>query len=246
MRRHHAVSAAATLLVAAACTGEHPSAPTPLTTPPRSENPAPTAISLVSGNAQNGKAGEQLAEPFVVRVTDQSGNGVSNQAVSFEITSGGGALGGRCDVTTSVQIRSSQTDADGVATMAFMPTVLGRSTVSARLSGPAAPVTFSADATVLVVEFWFGYWNFGFVGPCTNSGDVVVPVGTPVEWRIPVHDDRYPVTYTVTSASAPAGASGFDSGVLNSDERFRFVPLVAGRWEYRDRITGLMGSLTAQ
>ena len=99
---------------------------------------------------------------------------------------------------------------------------------------------------MLVIEFWFGYWNVGFVGPCSNSSDVTVPVGTPVEWKIPVEDDRYPITYTVTSTSTPPGAEGFDSGMLTSKERVRFVPSVAGTWPYRDDVTGLTGTLTAR
>jgi hypothetical protein len=87
---------------------------------------------------------------------------------------------------------------------------------------------------------------FGFIGPCTLSSDVTVPSGTPVEWKVPVEDERYPITYTVTSTSTPPGASGFDSGVLTSRERFRFVPLVTGTWEYRDQITGRTGTLTAR
>ena len=247
MPGHHALSAAAVLLFAAACARDSPVAPTPATTSPRGPGgAAPETIALVSGNDQDGKAGEPLAEPFVVRVTDAGGQGVSNQIVSFEITFGGGALGERCDATAVVPVRSSGTDKDGIARMAFLPTVLGRSTVIARLGAPEQAVTFTAEAAVLVVEFWFGYWNVGFVGPCTSASDVVVPVGTPVEWRIPVQDDRYPVRYTVTSTSTPAGAGGFDSGVLTSRDRFRFIPAVSGTWKYRDQVTGLTGTLTAK
>ena len=247
MPDYRAPWAAAALFFAAACARDSPVGPTPATTASDGPgNPAPATIALVSGNHQNGKAGEPLDEPFVVRVTDAGGHGVSNRMVSFEIASGGGVLGERCDAIAPVATRSSGTDTDGIARMAFIPTVLGRSTVIARLAAPQESITFTVEAAVLVVEFWFGYWNVGFVGPCTNSSDVVVPAGTPVEWRIPVQDDRYPVTYTVTSTSRPAGAGGFDSGVLTSRHRFRFVPAVAGTWEYRDQVTGLTGTLTAK
>jgi hypothetical protein len=131
--------------------------------------------------------------------------------------------------------------------MMFQPTVLGRSTVTARIGGlQDASVTFTTEATVLVIEFWFGFWNVGFIGPCPHSSDITVPVGTTVEWKVPVEDDRYPITYTVTSTSTPLGARGFDSGVLTSRDRFRFVPPMTGTWEYRDQVTGLAGTLTAR
>ena len=62
--------------------------------------------------------------------------------------------------------------------------------MTARLDGRSdRSVTFTAEATALVIAFWFGYWHVGFVGPCSSSGDVAVPVGSIVEWKIPVTDD---------------------------------------------------------
>lgn len=63
-------------------------------------------------------------------------------------------------------------------------------------------------------------------------------MGTPVEWLI-VDDSA-----TVTSSSAPAG--GASSGILNLDDRFRFVPEAVGIWEYFDRVSGATGTLTAR
>jgi Bacterial Ig-like domain (group 1) len=240
MSAYRTTSTAVALLVAAACDSRV--APTPIVTIPGS-GAEPSSIAVVSGADQSGKAGEQLTDPFVVRVLDESGNPVNNITVSFRVASGAGALAGQCDGN----VRSAQTTADGTATMTFKPSILGRSTVIARISGRQEPsVTFATEAIALVVDFWFGFWNVGFVGPCSNSSDVTVPVGTTVEWRIPVQDDRYPVTYFVTSTSTPPGSGGFDSGMLTAYERFRFVPLVAGTWEYRDRVTGLAGTLTAR
>jgi len=242
MGGYRITSTAVALLVAAGCGTDRPVAPSPAQTIPGS-GPVAAVIAVVSGADQSGKAGEPLTDPFVVRVTDEYGSPVPNITVSFHVASGAGALAGRCDG----DVRSEQKTADGTAPMTFQPSVLGRSAVIARISGrPEPSVTFTTEATVLVIDFWFGFWNVGFVGPCSNAGDVTVPVGTPVEWRIPVQDDRYPVTYTVTSTATPPGAGGFDSGMLTGYERFRFVPLVAGTWEYRDRVTGLAGTLTAR
>jgi hypothetical protein len=240
MAGYRSTSAAVALLIAAAC--ESRTAPTPIVTSPGGAAAA-TSIAIVSGADQLGKAGEDLSDPFVVRVTDAAGRGVNNATVSFHVASGAGALGGQCEGNERV----IQTNLDGTAMVTFRPSVLGRSTVIARIAGrPDPSVTFASEASVFVVDFWFGFWNVGFVGPCSNSGDVIVSVGTTVEWRIPVQDDRYPVTYTVTSTSTPPGGRAFDSGMLTAYERFSFVPLVAGRWEYQDRITGLAGTLTAR
>ncbi len=46
----------------------------------------------VSGDAQTGLVGQPLAEPFVIRVTDNDNNPVSNWPVSFLVTQGGGNL----------------------------------------------------------------------------------------------------------------------------------------------------------
>lgn len=249
MRAYLVVSAAAALILTSACTADSPVAPTPVgtTSPAAPGGPLPTAIAIISGNEQHGKAGEQLAEPFVVRVTDAKGNGVSHAPVSFQVASGAGALDGGCDGHGGAMTRSSRTNSDGIATMTFRPTVLGPTTVTARIDElEDAAVTFRTEATVLVIEFWFGYWNVGFTGPCTLSSDVTAPIGTPVEWKVPVEDERYPITYTVTSTSTPPGGKRFDSGALTSRDRFRFVPTVIGTWEYRDQVTGLTGTLTVR
>ncbi|MEO8635815.1 MAG: S8 family serine peptidase [Gemmatimonadales bacterium] len=52
----------------------------------------PEALTLVSGDAQIGGAGEPLTLPLVVRVTDRSGDPVTNVVVRFTIASGNGSL----------------------------------------------------------------------------------------------------------------------------------------------------------
>jgi uncharacterized protein (TIGR03437 family) len=49
---------------------------------------APLTISVVSGDAQNGAPGAQLSQPVVVSVTDQSGNPVPGQIVTFAASPG--------------------------------------------------------------------------------------------------------------------------------------------------------------
>jgi hypothetical protein len=238
------VLAAAALSLASGCTAENGLGPTPI---PHQRGPVPAAIGLVSGNNQPAKAGERLAEPLVVRVTDFAGDAISGVIVDFRVTFGAGAFGDRCDGPNPAATATAATNSSGIAEVAFEPTVLGRSVVTAQIPGSRdAGVTFVFDASVLVIEFWAGIWNVGFIGPCPYSSDVTVPVGTTVEWGVPVEDERYPITYTVTSTSTPPRAAGFDSGSLTHRDRFRFVPAVTGTWAYRDRFTGLTGTLTAK
>ena len=130
--------------------------------------------------------------------------------------------------------------------MTLEPYDIGRISVTARVEGAQLPpVTFTANATSLTVEFRspesVGPYA-AFYGPCRcvrTMNTVTVPIGTPVEW---ISADTNP--YTITATSVPAGGAAFDSGTL-ARSRFRFVPTVAGTWEYRDRFSGLTATLKA-
>jgi hypothetical protein len=76
MGAYRAVLVAAALFGAAACS-DNSAAPTPVTptSPSAPGGAVASVIAVVSGNDQRGKAGEQLVDPFVVRVTDRNGNG---------------------------------------------------------------------------------------------------------------------------------------------------------------------------
>lgn len=175
----------------------------------------PVAIAIASGNNQEGKANEELAEPLVVRVTDSQRNGVASVAVSWSVTSGGGALPS-----------STVTNADGVTEVRLVPTILGTSTVTASVTGlHGSPVTFTAEATAQVIVLFEGLTS-SF--PQIRPTEVTVPVGTRVEWL------SYG-PYSITSISTPPGGESFASGDLSSSERFQFVPGVAGTWEYSVR-----------
>src|SRR5689334_13972249 len=65
----------------------------------------PAAIAVVAGAAQQGAAGQELATPIAVKVTDAGGRPVAGQAVTFHVTSGGG----------SVFSGSATTNAEGIA-----------------------------------------------------------------------------------------------------------------------------------
>jgi hypothetical protein len=196
-----------------------------------------TAIAMVSGNNQVGKAGEPLERPFAVRVTDAQGEGVRHVHVTWSVTSGAGHFGVR---------PASRTDSDGVGGIGFLPTTLGTTTVTAEVAGlEGSPVTFSLDAPMLVIKLrrpfngWLGWGDPVFSGP-EGGSEVDVPVGTTVEWSVTVE------TAHIASTSEPPGGQSFDSEALAEGDRFQFVPDVAGTWEFEDRISGATGSLTAR
>ena len=240
MRIGHAVSATTALLLAA-CAGDPE---TRLVAPSSTPVTRAAAIVIVSGDNQQAKAGERLDQPLVVRVMDARGQGVEKAAVTFEVAGDGGLNGKEFPGDSRV---STHADAEGRAQVVLEPYEIGRISVTARVESAAfAPVTFTADAAVVVVEFRspsaLGPYA-AFFGPCRctrTMNAVTVPVGTPVEWATP---DGAP--YTITSVSSPAPGAGFDSGTLSRGSRFRFVPTVRGTWEYEDRFSGLRARLTA-
>ena len=65
----------------------------------------PAALAIHSGDGQTARTGTEAGEPVRVRVTGQSGTGLSGVTVGFEITAGGG----------SVPSPSAVSDANGIA-----------------------------------------------------------------------------------------------------------------------------------
>lgn len=204
-----------------------------------SQAPLPAAaVAIVSGDGQEGKAGEPLPDPFVVRVTDARGDPVAGVAVTWRLASGAGAFQGGPGELPASTVRAN-TDPDGVSRARFRPSALGTSTVSAEIVGvEGSPVTFSTHASAVVIrvayDFFGPYAYLSFSGP-EGSNDVTVLAGTAVEWTWEGIPGR-PDAIRVVSTSVPAGGTSFDSGPLRPYERFRFVPGVAGTWEYEEAL----------
>jgi hypothetical protein len=98
--------------------------------------PRPSAIAIVSGNAQTGSAGATLALPLVVKVTAADGLPVRSVPVVFAATAGGG----------SVVPATATTDTAGVASAAWtLGASAGTNTATATVTG-VAPATFTATA----------------------------------------------------------------------------------------------------
>jgi hypothetical protein len=96
-----------------------------------------TRLVLVSGNGQSASPGQELAQPLVVRLVDEDGNGVPNRAVTWVIGVGGG----------SASPSTSTTGGNGEAeTRWTLGPNAGANTLSAVVSGVGF-VRFTATAT---------------------------------------------------------------------------------------------------
>ena len=95
----------------------------------------PHSLTKVSGDEQEGPAGTQLAEPFVVLVLDEDGAAIAGTTVNFSIAIGGS---GRLSVGTAITDASGH--ASSVLTLGSSP---GTNAVEVSVAG-LDPVTFTA------------------------------------------------------------------------------------------------------
>ena len=96
--------------------------------------PHPQTLTKVSGLEQQGPAGAQLGEPFVVEVRDQNGNPFAGATVTFAATAGDGTL------STTTATADTEGRAATTLTLGSEP---GANTVEATVDG-LEPVTFTA------------------------------------------------------------------------------------------------------
>ena len=109
--------------------------------------PGPAAIvAASSGQAQTALLGTTVSIPPSVRVTDVNGNAVASAAVTFAVTSGGGAITGANGVTNTGGIAN-------VGSWTLGPAV-GPNTLSATVAGAGItgnPVTFTATGSAVAI-----------------------------------------------------------------------------------------------
>ena len=151
---------------------------------------AAAALALAAGNSQVGLVSHTLPTPFVVQVTDTSGNAVpaAGLSVSFGIASTpGGASGQSLSATTAMTGANGQ-----AASLLTLGSALGTYTITASAAGlSGSPVTFTATAASPVAKAgsgtnlristsWSGgavptssslaYWNSGSLGAGLTLG----------------------------------------------------------------------------
>ena len=96
----------------------------------------PHSLTKVSGDGQQGQAGEQLAKPFLVLVLDEDDAAIARAVITFTVTAGGGTMS-----STTVMTNSSGRAARTL-TLGDEP---GTNTVDVSVAG-LDPVTFTATA----------------------------------------------------------------------------------------------------
>ena len=96
----------------------------------------PHSLTKVSGDGQQGQAGEQLAKSFVVLVLDEDSAAMAGVSVTFTVTGGGGTMSSTT-ATTNSSGRAART-----LTLGAEP---GTNTVDVSVAG-LDPVTFTATA----------------------------------------------------------------------------------------------------
>ena len=131
----------------------------------------PKTLAEISGNGQIGSASQSLRAPFVVKVTDNFGNGVEKINVTFTATIGNGKLNGQ-GLTLTLP-----TDSTGLAkaTLTMGPAAGATNTVVATSPGLAAAVTFNAIAAIpSQAQKVAG----------STQGSAGHPVGTPLTVRV--------------------------------------------------------------
>src|SRR5204863_2352655 len=101
---------------------------------------AATQLTIHAGDTQSATVRTEVAIPPTVMVQDQFGNPLAGVAVTFAITSGGGAVS---------PLTAVPTDANGIASAIAwtLGTTAGANTLTAAAAGTGRPVTFPATGT---------------------------------------------------------------------------------------------------
>lgn len=183
------------------------SSPNPPTTP---LGKTPTSVAIVSGDGQNAARVGDLAEPMVVRVTDERGIRVAGVPVSWRVVKGEGSL----RATTTLTGTEGLTSAD-VYIYGFAPTV-----VEASVAGVTQRASFQINPTIQVIDMRFGTYYAAW-----ERLPVIVPTRTSVEI---VNYENTP--HSVVTLTVPPRGEPIDSGSLAPGERFAFFPNVNGTW----------------
>jgi lysophospholipase L1-like esterase len=164
------------------------------------------SLVLASGSGQSGPAGQALAQPFKVKVTDRFGNAVANKAVNWVVTQGNGKLN---DYT-------SVSDTNGLATATFVPgNRSAANQVSARATYADSEVEFTATTTSGIGD------AAAIVSGSGQTGPVASPLASPLILKVTDSAGNavanYPVEVSVmrgggsVSAGNPVRNGGFEN-----------------------------------
>ena len=111
------------------------------------EQAMPHTLAKVCGEEQEGTAGERLAKPLVVLVSDEEGAAMAGVAVSFAVTAGGGMLTTTTDTTNATgRARTWLTLGSELGTNTVAATVEGLESVTFTATGQESPWVSFFDA----------------------------------------------------------------------------------------------------
>lgn len=210
------------------------------------EEPAPARIVIVSGNNQEVRDGARL-EPMTVRVTRAGGAPSPNVEVHWTVAGGFGEFHSVPD-DKIVAPAVSLTNGDGVASIYFLPSIIGGVMVTAA----AEEVTHSSVNLFARNRPRFEL-VFGPTFDCTpfndpsqfslnRSAEMISEVNVPIVMSYASYLDPS-CTARVKTTVVPDGGQPFDSGIVRPGDPFLFTPRVAGTWVLTDVINGGGGKL---
>lgn len=162
----------------------------------------PASMAKLSGDLQASDVGLMLAQPLVVRVVDQFGNGVQGLLVSWQVTQGSAQLSAAATATV-------QGDAQVQVTLGG---TAGAVTIQATSAAPAgSPQTFTATSQALPTDIVIRVINTRF-DPAVDT----VAIGGTVTWDFPAGSAQHNVistgspSFTSFPSSYPADSTLFD------------------------------------
>jgi hypothetical protein len=156
----------------------------------------PTALLLISGDGQIGAVGAALAEPLVVRLEDDNGNGVGGKAITWVVATGGGT------VTPS----TATTNPNGFASTHWtLGANAGSNLLNAVFSGlPSVPFSATAQAGAAAKL------AFTQVPVTTSAGSTITPAV-----RVAVQDAAGNTVVSATDAVTLAIGTNPGGGTLS-------------------------------
>jgi len=186
-------------LAVAACGGDH------LTLPNQG---VPAKVEKIAGDGQEAPAGTAVAPTPSVKVTDATGSPVSNVAVTFQVSGGGG----------SVTPASATTNATGVATVATW--TLGSTPGPNQLTATVAGSDINGNPALFAATGVVGNGNkLAFLVQPTST-TVRQPITPPVQVQVrdaannPVTSATNPIT--IVLAANPGGATLSGTTTVNA------------------------------
>ncbi|MCG8604584.1 Ig-like domain-containing protein [bacterium] len=201
-------------------------------------------LAKISGDDQSGVVQDRLAEPFVVRVTDNGGNPVVGWPVDFAVQSGGGNFSGSNSITVTTNSTGLASAILTLGSVAATPSnpFNNRVNVSAANDGPlnGSPVSFKAsavatDASALIL-----------IGGSNQTGQAGLALAQTV--RVKVADNQqngisgHPVTMRVTKGGGTI--NGTSSGDTQKTINTNSQGIVAVTWYLGGTLGGNSQELT--